>query len=109
MTDLSPQALRALADDLHQPVPVLAMMRAATTLRDIAARAETAERKLAAAREALEPFATYLTTMPVDRDDKGNMVPDSAGVGWAYLTVGEFRRARAALALIDQPTEKSDG
>lgn len=46
-------------------------------------------------REALTPFAEYMGDM--DRDNLGNPLPDDAGVGWVYLTQGDFRRARAAL------------
>lgn len=33
----------------------------------------------------------------MDRDNLGNPLPDDAGVGWVYLTQGDFRRAKAAL------------
>ena len=46
-------------------------------------------------RDALTPFAEYMGDM--DRDNLGNPLPDDAGVGWVYLTQGDFRRARAAL------------
>lgn len=57
---------------------------------------------LAVAREALEPFGRYLDANPFDLDNHGNPVPDDQGCGWVYLTAGQFRRARAALARITQ-------
>jgi hypothetical protein len=57
--------------------------------------AVTAERdKL---REALTPFAGYLDTVASDIDNKGKPLPDDQAMGWVYLTVGRFRRAREAL------------
>lgn len=47
-------------------------------------------------REALRPFAEYMGDM--DRDNLGNPLPDDAGVGWVYLTQGDFRRAKDALS-----------
>ncbi len=49
-------------------------------------------------REALEPFAKYLDTAKFDVDYNGNPLPDEQGMGWVYLTIGDFRRARTALA-----------
>lgn len=46
-------------------------------------------------RGALEPFANYYGPHYPDTDDKGTPLPDEDGVGWIYLTVGDFRRARA--------------
>lgn len=50
-------------------------------------------------REALSPFAEYMQTDEgrLDRDNHGNDLPDNDGVGWVYLTHGDFRAARAAL------------
>ena len=47
---------------------------------------------------ALEPFARYATESGFGCDNHGNPLPDASGVGWIYLTNGDFRRARAALA-----------
>ncbi len=47
---------------------------------------------------ALEPFARYATESGFGYDNHGNPLPDASGVGWIYLTNGDFRRARAALA-----------
>lgn len=58
---------------------------------------EIAEARLSEAVEVLKPFAEYLNGMPVDLDNKGKPVPDDQGVGWAYLTVGQFRAARQFL------------
>ena len=54
-------------------------------------------------REALEPFARYMNTDEgrMDRDNKGRALPNEDGVGWVYLTHGDFRRAEAALAKLD--------
>ena len=48
-------------------------------------------------REALEPFVAYLNEVKFDLDNNGNESPDEQGVGWIYLTNGDFRRARQAL------------
>jgi hypothetical protein len=58
-----------------------------------------AEAKLAQAVEALKPFADYYGEHYPDTDDKGSPLPDDAGVGWVYLTMGAFRRARSAAAM----------
>ena len=50
---------------------------------------------------ALEPFATYMQDGG-DRDHKGAPLPDDHGVGWVYLTVGDFRRASAAFTALNQ-------
>ncbi|MEO9297608.1 hypothetical protein [Devosia alba] len=63
---------------------------------EAARRLEELEAQLKAAREALEPFAEYMKDGG-DLDNKGNPLPDSDGVGWVYLTQGDFRRARAAM------------
>lgn len=66
------------------------------------ARAETAERLLAEARAALEPFARYETADGEGLDDELFRIPDGHallgnGIGdnWTpVVTVGDFRRAR---------------
>ena len=63
---------------------------AATALAEAAAEIERL-------RAALKPFAEYLQANPLDLNHKGQPLPDSEGVGWIYLTIGDFRRARAAL------------
>lgn len=45
-------------------------------------------------REALRPFSEYMKD-GMDRDFDGNPLPDDSGVGWVYLTIGDFRRAAA--------------
>lgn len=72
---------------------------------EITARAEAAERRNAELEadkarlsEALEPFAKYLDMASFDLDNKGSPLPDDQGMGWVYLTIADFRRARAALA-----------
>jgi len=57
--------------------------------------------KIERLREALRPFAAYLDTAAFDRDNNGKPLPDEMGMGWVYLTVGDFRRARAELEAID--------
>lgn len=47
--------------------------------------------------EALRPFADYLDEVKIDLNSKGEPLPDDQGVGWIYLTVGDFRRAREAI------------
>lgn len=49
-------------------------------------------------RRALEPFANYYGPHYPDTDYNGAPLPDEDGVGWIYLTVGDFRRAAQALA-----------
>jgi len=72
-----------------QPLVAQAIIGAkALAKREAADRIEALER-------ALKPFAEYMGDM--DRDNLGNPLPDDAGVGWVYLTQGDFRRARAAL------------
>ncbi|MGB0903087.1 hypothetical protein [Halocynthiibacter sp.] len=48
-------------------------------------------------REALKPFAEYMEGM--GRDNKGKQLPDDQGVGWVYLTHGDFRNARLAMGM----------
>ena len=49
--------------------------------------------------EAAAPFAAYMTyeSRRTDLDHKGNQLPDDLGVGWIYMTHGDFRRIKAAL------------
>lgn len=72
---------------------------------DLVARAESAEAKLSALqeevgrlREALEPFADYASQDGFGLDYHGRELPDGDGPGWVYVTNGDFRRARSALA-----------
>lgn len=51
-------------------------------------------------RRALRPFAEYIADGG-DRNYKGEPLPDTEGMGWVYLTIGDFRRARAALTRTD--------
>lgn len=66
-------------------------------------RRKSAEAALAAERakvarlvEALKPFADYMADGG-DKNYEGDLLPDTEGMGWVYLTVGDFRRARAAI------------
>lgn len=77
-----------------------------------AARATTAEserdellREKDRLEAALEPFAGYYGPHYPDTDNRGVPLPDEDGVGWIYLNVGDFRRARAALP--SAPTEET--
>jgi hypothetical protein len=63
----------------------------------LASRKVAQEARIKALEEALRPFGEYLDHMPVDVDNNGVPGPDSEGVGWVYLTCGDFRRARATL------------
>ncbi len=47
---------------------------------------------------ALKPFADYATTDGFGLNHLGEELPDLGGVGWVYLTNGDFRRAREAYA-----------
>lgn len=47
-------------------------------------------------KEALAPFAGYLDTPAFDLDFHGNPLPDEQSMGWVYLKIRDFRRARAA-------------
>lgn len=75
------------------------------------ARAETAERQLAEAREALEPFAKFAAAHDgIDgiKPDLGeNYVWLCPSPGYPQITTADFRRARAALAAAEKPG--SDG
>ena len=50
-------------------------------------------------RAALKPFAEYMRTPEgrLDEDNHGKPLADEQGVGWVYLTHGDFRRAEAAI------------
>lgn len=67
----------------------------------IALRAQVAKDKARIERleAALRPFADYMHQDGgrLDADSLGRPIPDGDGVGWIYLTHGDFRRARAAL------------
>jgi hypothetical protein len=60
-------------------------------------RATKAESALAEAKRLLKPFADYMEG-GMDRDNKGEPLPDGQGVGWVYLTHGDFRAASPFLA-----------
>ena len=64
-----------------------------------AAALDAAQSRIAELEAALVPFARYMQTDEgdMDQDNKGNPLPDDQGVGWIYLTHGDFRKARAAL------------
>lgn len=56
-----------------------------------------AEAALAEAKKALEPFAKYASENGFGLNHKSEPLPDADGVGWVYLTNGDFRAARRAL------------
>lgn len=62
---------------------------AAFALREAASRITELE-------TALRPFAAYMGDKG-DLDNLGQPLPDEQGVGWVYLTMGDFRRARSSL------------
>lgn len=59
-------------------------------------------------REALEPFANYAGQNGFGFDNHGKELPATDGVGWVYLTIGDFRRARAALTTPATPADALD-
>ena len=63
---------------------------------------DAAEARIAELVKALDPFVGHLNEMKFDLDHEGNELPDKLPCGWVYLTLADFRRARAALK------EKSD-
>lgn len=68
----------------------------AALLDEAAARLEALEADKARLREALEPFARYASENGFGLDNNGAPLPDTDGVGWIYLTNGDFRAARRA-------------
>lgn len=58
--------------------------------------------------EALRPFADYLGEVKIDLNSKGEPLPDDQGVGWIYLTVGDFRRARDAILKARQASNTAE-
>ena len=54
--------------------------------------------------KALQPFAAYLDTAAWDLNNNGGVSFDDHGMRWVYLTIGNFREARAALT----PTKEND-
>lgn len=53
--------------------------------------------RVSALEAALRPFAKYLDAASFDLDNNGDPLPNELGMGWVYLTVGDFRAARSAL------------
>lgn len=78
-----------LLDDIAITSPINAAAELASALASQAAEIERL-------REALKPFADYMAE-GMDRNYDGDPLPDADGVGWVYLTQGDFRRARSAL------------
>lgn len=66
-------------------------------LKEAASALDAKDTRIKELEKALEPFAEYLNGAAFDLDDKGNPLPDEQGMGWVYLNVGDFRRARTAL------------
>lgn len=64
---------------------------------ELLARANSSEAEVEKLKAALEPFGTYFNEARFDLDNNGDPLPDEQGMGWVYLTVGDFRRARQAL------------
>lgn len=83
-------------ETLADRLPQILADRASRALPSTALAARPQERWT----EALRPFAEYMTE-GMDCDYDGNLLPDSDGVGWVYLTQGDFRRAKRAFASAD--------
>lgn len=84
--------------DAATPDAILALLDShETALASERQRGDALAREVERLRGALEPFAGYLDTARYDLDNKGNPLPDDEGMGRVYLTVGDFRRARATL------------
>ncbi|MCC6479984.1 MAG: hypothetical protein IT552_12340 [Sphingomonadaceae bacterium] len=54
--------------------------------------------RVAELEAAMEPFAKHIDEMKFDLDNHGDELPDDQSVGWVYVTNGDFRAARRALA-----------
>ena len=94
-------------DGLPRSVQVSICMEFAELRASTAAPQPDLAAENARLREALSPFAEYMHT-PEGRMDLDNLdaeVADNLGVGWIYLTHGDFRRARAALYGPDRQRE----
>lgn len=64
-------------------------------LADTEASNKLLSERVAVLEGAIDPFAIYMHD-GLDNDNNGNPMPDEQGVGWVYLTFGDFRRARDA-------------
>lgn len=62
--------------------------------RDRATAAEARVRELEA---GLKPFAKYASENGFGLNHKSEPLPGNDGVGWVYLRIDDFRRARALL------------
>ena len=80
------------------PVGVTEELKSAEArILELEADLEIANDKLRVANEALEPFVRHLNEMRFDLDHEGNELPGEQTCGCIYLTLADFRRARAAL------------
>jgi hypothetical protein len=61
--------------------------------------ADISQARIAQLEAALKPFADYMQTEhgSMDQDNKGEPLRDDLGVGWIYLTHGNFRKARDSM------------
>lgn len=89
--DHTPEELGVMVMESHPAV--LSALTGTTQAAEIASLRERV-RELEA---GLRPFVDALEEMRFDRDHRGNPLPDSDTCGWIYVTLGDFRRARALL------------
>lgn len=97
-----PKDARALVEHFKNDQPVTQDMQSTMMAEEMQLAADALTAALdenERLREALRPFAEYMQTDEgrLDRDNHGNDLPDNDGVGWVYLTHGDFRAARTAL------------
>lgn len=81
----------------------LAMSEMAGVVKGWQEKAKRLAKRVQELEAALEPFAKHIDEMKFDLDNNGNPLPDEQAVGWVYVTIGDFRRARAL------KLEKADG
>lgn len=94
---------REMAARYQAGAPSRALWNERATLFDATADEIARLRKRVEDLEAgLRPFGQYLDTASYDLDNAGSPLPDEQGMGWVYLTVGDFRRARSLLSDKDQ-------
>jgi hypothetical protein len=85
---------RDLANGGHPMFDKPALLHAALKYAEKAANAIEVLRKRSVQLEAaLRPFANYASKGGFGLDYHGKPLPDGEGVGWVYLTYGDFRRA----------------
>ena len=95
-TPIDTDTLAGLLARLRGQDPIPSRSEVADAIEALAAKDKARIERLEA---ALRPFADYMHQDGgrLDADSLGRPIPDGDGVGWIYLTHGDFRRARAAL------------